>query len=110
VLVAALGAFALSLDSAVNVALPGMARAFDTGVAASRWVIICHVLTCALTALAAGMAADRVGAPPVFAPGLWVSAAALLGHAGAGASERLTPPPLGQRASARVGRLPQPPP
>ena len=65
VLLAALGMLAVSLDSAVNVALPDMAAAFGVGPAAIRWVIICYVLTYALTAFAAGLAADRVGAGPV---------------------------------------------
>ncbi len=80
VLLAALGMFGASLDSAVNVALPGMAEAFGVGPAAIRWVIIGYVLTYALTALLAGLAADRVGAGPVFTLGLVASAGVFLGY------------------------------
>jgi MFS family permease len=80
VLQAALGVFAVSLDSAVNVALPGMARAFDVGPGAIRWVIIGYVLTYALTAFAGGVAADRAGAGPVFTVGLVLSVGVFLGY------------------------------
>jgi DHA2 family methylenomycin A resistance protein-like MFS transporter len=84
VLLAALGVLAISLDSAVNVALPDMAAAFGVGPAAIRWVIVCYVLTYALTAFAGGVVADRVGAPPVFALGLALSAAVFVGYGAAG--------------------------
>ena len=45
----------VSLDSAVNVALPAMAEAFAIGPAEIRWVIICYVLTYAITSVAAGV-------------------------------------------------------
>jgi hypothetical protein len=44
VLLAALGMLVVSLDSAVNVALPAMAEAFAIGPAEIRWVIICYVI------------------------------------------------------------------
>jgi MFS family permease len=81
---AALGVLAVSLDSAVNVALPDMATAFGVGPSAIRWVIICYVLTYALTAFAGGITADRFGAPVVFAVGLGLSAVVFCGYALAG--------------------------
>jgi MFS family permease len=71
----------MSLDSAINIVLPAMAAAFGVAPAAIRWVIICYVLTYALTAFAAGVLADRLGPGPVFAAGLWISGAAFLGYA-----------------------------
>ena len=73
VLLAALGALLMSLDSAINIALPAMASAFGVAPAAIRWVIICYVLTYALTAFAAGLLADRLGPGPVFTAGLWLT-------------------------------------
>jgi MFS family permease len=81
VLLAALGALLVSLDSAINIALPAMAAAFGVGPGSIRWVIICYVLTYALTAFAAGVLADRLGPGPVFTVGLWLSAAAFVGYA-----------------------------
>jgi MFS family permease len=81
VLLAALGALLMSLDSAINIVLPAMAAAFGVAPAAIRWVIICYVLTYALTAFAAGVLADRLGPGPVFAAGLWISGAAFMGYA-----------------------------
>jgi MFS family permease len=81
VLLAALGALLVSLDSAINIALPAMAAAFGVGPAAIRWVIICYVLTYALTAFAAGLLADRLGPGPVFTTGLWLCAASFVGYA-----------------------------
>src|SRR5262245_18981679 len=68
----------VSLDSSVNVALPAMAGAFAIGPAEIRWVIICYVLTYAVTSVAAGVVADRLGPVPVYAAGMWLSAAAFL--------------------------------
>lgn len=81
VLLSALGACLISLDSSVNVALPGMAAAFGVSPATIRWVIVCYVLTYALTALAAGIVADRVGVMPVFASGLWIVAGVFAAYA-----------------------------
>lgn len=81
VLLAALGALLMSLDSAINIVLPAMAGAFGVGPAAIRWVIICYVLTYAFTAFVAGVLADRLGPGPVFTVGLWLSAAAFVGYA-----------------------------
>jgi MFS family permease len=81
VLLAALGTLAVSLDSSINMALPAMAGAFGVGPGGIRWVIICYVLTYALTAFAAGVLADRLGPAPVFAAGLWVSCGAFAAYA-----------------------------
>jgi MFS family permease len=80
VLLAALGALLVSLDSAINIALPAMAAAFGVGPAAIRWVIICYVLTYAFTAFAAGLLADRLGPGPVFIAGLWLSGVVFVGY------------------------------
>ncbi|HEX6081816.1 MAG TPA: MFS transporter [Methylomirabilota bacterium] len=80
VLLAALGALLMSLDSAINIVLPAMAGAFGVEAASIRWVIICYVLTYALTAFAAGVLADRLGPGPVFTAGLWLSGATFLGY------------------------------
>ncbi|HEX7214728.1 MAG TPA: MFS transporter, partial [Methylomirabilota bacterium] len=79
VLLAALGALLMSLDSAINIVLPAMAEAFGVAPGAIRWVIICYVLTYALTAFAAGLLADRLGPGPVFSAGLWICGFAFLG-------------------------------
>src|SRR5262245_61954969 len=73
VLLAALGMLIVSLDSAVNVALPAMAGAFAIGPTEIRWVIICYVLTYAITSVAAGVLADRLGPVRVYAIGMWLS-------------------------------------
>jgi len=81
VLLAALGVLLVSLDAALNIALPAMAAAFAVSAGAIRWVIICYVLTYALTAFAAGLLADRLGPRPVFTAGLWLCAASFVGYA-----------------------------
>jgi MFS family permease len=79
-LIAALGAFTVSLDSAVNIAFPDMAAAFARDPASIRWVIICYVFTYALTAFGAGLAADRLGPAAVFIAGAWISAACFIAY------------------------------
>ena len=73
VVLAAFGALLVSLDASLNIALPAVAAAFGIGPAAVRWMIICYVATYALTALGAGILADRLGALRVFTAGLWLS-------------------------------------
>ena len=80
VAVAALGALVVSLDASVNIAFPAMSVAFDVGPVSIRWVIVCYVLTYALTAFGAGLLADRFGPGPVFTAGLWISGAAFAGY------------------------------
>ncbi len=84
VLLATLGVFTVSLDSAINIALPAMAAAFGVGPATIRWIIICYVLTYALTAFLAGVVADRLGPTPVFTAGLGISCVAFAAFALAG--------------------------
>jgi MFS family permease len=81
VLLAALGVLVISLDASVNIAFPAMAAAFGVGPTQIRPVIICYVLTYAITAFLAGVVADRVGPARVFALGVWLSAACFLGAA-----------------------------
>ncbi|HUM16976.1 MAG TPA: MFS transporter [Candidatus Nitrosotalea sp.] len=81
VLLAALGALLMSLDSAINIVLPAMSAAFGVSPAAIRWVIICYVLTYALSAFGAGLLADRLGPGPVFTAGLWLCGVVFLGYA-----------------------------
>jgi MFS family permease len=78
VLLAALGVLLVSLDASVNIAFPSMGAAFGAGPATIRWVIVCYVLTYAITSFLAGLLADRVGPGPVFAAGVWLSAACFL--------------------------------
>src|SRR5262245_8965962 len=68
----------VSLDSSVNVALPAMAGAFAIGPSEIRWVIICYVLTYAITSVAAGVVADRLGPVRVYTAGMWLSVSAFL--------------------------------
>jgi MFS family permease len=80
VALAALGALVVSLDASVNIAFPAMSAAFDVGPVSIRWVIVCYVLTYALTAFGAGLLADRFGPGPVFTAGLWISTAAFAAY------------------------------
>jgi MFS family permease len=68
--VAAAGALVVSLDSMMNIAFPAIAAAFSVPPERVRWVIICYVLTYAITSLAGGAAADRIGHVAVFRVGL----------------------------------------
>jgi MFS family permease len=76
--IAAAGAFVVSLDSMMNIAFPAIAAAFAVPADRVRWVIICYVLTYALTAFAGGAAADRLGHVPVFRAGVGLSAVAFV--------------------------------
>jgi MFS family permease len=80
VVLASIGVLVVSLDSSLNIALPAMASAFGIGAATIRWVIICYVLTYALTAFAAGVLADHLGASRVFMAGFWVSGLAFAAY------------------------------
>jgi MFS family permease len=72
--IAAAGAALVSLDSIVNIAFPAMSAGFAVPPERMRWVIICYVFTYALTALAGGAVADRVGHARVFQAGVALSA------------------------------------
>jgi DHA2 family methylenomycin A resistance protein-like MFS transporter len=74
--IAAAGAALVSLDSIMNIAFPAIAAAFAVPPERMRWVIICYVFTYALTALAGGAVADRVGHARVFLAGVGLSALA----------------------------------
>ena len=74
--IAAAGAALVSLDSIVNIAFPAMSAGFAVPPERMRWVIICYVFTYALTALAGGAVADRVGHARVFQAGVALSALA----------------------------------
>jgi MFS family permease len=71
--IAAAGAALVSLDSIVNIAFPAMSAGFAVPPERMRWVIICYVFTYALTALAGGAVADRVGHARVFRAGIALS-------------------------------------
>jgi MFS family permease len=72
-LIAAAGAFVVSLDSMVNVAFPAIAAAFGAPPERMRWIIICYVLTYAVMAFVGGAAADRLGHASVLKAGMAVS-------------------------------------
>jgi MFS family permease len=76
--VAAAGALVVSLDSMMNIAFPAIAAAFSVPPERVRWVIICYVLTYALTAFAGGAVSDRIGHVAVFRAGLALSVVAFV--------------------------------
>ena len=71
---AAAGALLVSLDSMMNIAFPAIAASFVVPPERVQWVIICYVLTYAITSFAGGAAADRIGHVAVFRAGLALSA------------------------------------
>ena len=73
---AAAGACVVSLDSTMNIAFPAIAAAFAVPPERVRWVIVCYVLVYAVTSLAGGALADRVGHGRVFRAGLLLSVVA----------------------------------
>src|SRR5438093_2199804 len=76
--IAAAGALVVSLDSMMNIAFPAIAAAFAAPPERVRWIIICYVLTYAITAFAGGAAADRLGHVTVFRAGVALSAVAFV--------------------------------
>ena len=76
--IAAAGALVVSLDSMMNIAFPAIAAAFRVSPEEVRWIIICYVLTYAITAFAGGAAADRLGHVAVFRVGIGLSAGAFV--------------------------------
>ncbi len=76
--VAAAGALLVSLDSMMNIAFPAIAAAFAVPPERVRWVIICYVLTYAITSLAGGAAGDRIGHVVVFRVGVALSLVAFV--------------------------------
>src|SRR5439155_1134636 len=75
--IAAAGALLVSLDSMMNIAFPAIATAFAAPPERVRWVIVCYVLTYAITSFAGGAAADRLGHVVVFRTGVGLRASAL---------------------------------
>src|SRR2546422_9691330 len=73
VLLAAAGFLLVGLDGSLNIAFPAMAAAFHVDPTTIRWVIICYVGTYSVTAFAAGVLADRLGAGPGLRAGLCLS-------------------------------------
>ena len=76
--VAAAGALVVSLDSMMNIAFPAIAAAFAVPPARVRWVIICYVLTYAITSFVGGAVADRIGHVSVFRAGVALSVVAFV--------------------------------
>src|SRR5438874_1200345 len=87
--VAAAGALVVSLDSMMNIAFPAIAAAFAVPPERVRWVIICYVLTYAITSFAGGAAADRIGHVAVFRAGIALSVVAFVMGGAAGSFEWL---------------------
>ena len=69
------GTLAAPLDSAVNIAMPSITRAFDIEIADIRWVVIAYVLTYSSLLLIFGKLGDLFGYRRIFQAGLLVSAA-----------------------------------
>jgi MFS family permease len=67
------------LDGAVNIAFPGISRAFGVPVTSIQWVVITYIALFAATLLPAGRLADRVGPARVFRLGVGLSGAAFVG-------------------------------
>ncbi len=76
--VVCLGTLAAPLDSAVNIAMPSITRAFDAPIADIRWVVIAYVLTYSSLLLIFGKLGDLIGYLSVFRAGLVVSAIGFL--------------------------------
>ncbi|MEU3736268.1 MFS transporter [Streptomyces sp. NPDC032198] len=67
----------VSLDNTVlNVALPTMAREFDTSISGMQWTIDAYTLVLAALLMLAGSTADRVGRQKIFKVGLVIFTAA----------------------------------
>lgn len=94
-----LGMLAAPLDTAVNIALPGISQAFASGLGEIRWIVICYVLCYSSLLLICGKLGDLFGYRVVFQAGLAVSAIGFLGCSAAPAFEVL----LGCRMLQGVG-------
>jgi len=73
----------------MNIAFPAIAAAFAVPPERVRWVIICYVLTYAITSLAGGAAGDRIGHVAVFRAGLALSVVAFVMGGAAGSFDWL---------------------
>src|SRR3989442_9047592 len=80
-LLAAAGAFVVSLDSMMNIAFPSIAAAFAVPPETIQWVIICYTGVYAVMAFAGGAVADLVGHVRVFRVGVALTVVALVGGA-----------------------------
>jgi EmrB/QacA subfamily drug resistance transporter len=58
--------------SIVNVALPTLVRAFDTGFAAVQWVVLAYLLTVTTLMLSVGRLGDMIGKKPLYTAGFVV--------------------------------------
>ena len=56
-----LGTLVAPLDSAVNIAMPSISRAFDAAIADIRWIVIAYVLTYSSLLLVFGKLGDLFG-------------------------------------------------
>ncbi|MET7334543.1 MFS transporter [Nonomuraea sp. NPDC005650] len=66
-----MGIFLLNLDAmAMNVALPGIGRAFGAGTAGLQWIVDAYTLMFAALLLSAGALSDRIGASRAFGTGV----------------------------------------
>jgi MFS family permease len=77
--VAGLGALAVYLDSAVNIAFPAISADFAVPVTRIQGVVLAYILPFSVFLLGAGRLADRLGHQRVFRLGLLVSTAGYLG-------------------------------
>jgi MFS family permease len=73
ILLACLGTFTVSLDSALNVAFPAISIAFGVSPSGMSWIVVCYLLPAAILTVAGGIIGDRLGHRRVFAAGLWLS-------------------------------------
>ena len=73
--VVCLGTLVAPLDSALNIALPSITRAFGVEIADVRWIVIAYVLTYSCLLLIFGKLGDLLGYRRIFQAGLLVSAA-----------------------------------
>ena len=69
-----LAVLAPAMDTAVNIALPGITQAFGLDVRAIQWVVVCYMLVYGALMLTCGRLGDLVGHARVFRAGLAVTA------------------------------------
>ena len=74
----ALGTLIVPLDTAVNIAFPGITQAFGLPVSAIQWVVVCYMLVYGSLLLACGRVGDIYGHAAVFRVGLAWSVVAFL--------------------------------
>ena len=84
-----LGAAAIALDTAVNVAFPALSLAFGLPVSGIQWIIVPYMLTFGALMLISGRLGDRLGHVRVFRTGLFLSGVAFAIGASASSLEIL---------------------